>query len=530
MKTLRFFDANCVLGRHLHMRAGGPHTARDLLEDMDHFGVSEALVLDSLSRECHPAEGNPRILEAAAESPRLRPAWAALPPGTTEEQPEPAELLRRMREARVGALFLLPGQYRFSLSDWCVDELLEPMVEAKVPVFINFNDIGPDSLSWDQTDWDAVVDLCRRFPALPVIVSEWRIRRADRMIYRALDRCENLRIELSGCWLYRFIEYVSRRWGPRRLIFGSHWPVLGHGPAVAALSCAEIEDNEKRLIAGDNLRELLQWNPAESPDVDLPAPADDYARFGRTGERPATMRFWDCHGHLGRSNHYHVRDGAIEDIVAEMDRLGVERVCAFSFAGVHSDERHGNDVVAAAVRAFPDRFVGLTLLNPHRGRDDMLRELDRCAALGLRGVKLIPFYQGYPEEGPLIEVACRWAHERRQIILNHNWGSPEWLERLVSLYPNACFVTGHTTTAYADIMKRFPNLYVCSCPLLGPRECEQVVGALGADRLLFGSDLLDLPVAWGLGPILFSRLSESEKEMILGGNLRRILSRYSLNP
>jgi len=35
-------------------------------------------------------------------------------------------------------------------------------------------------------------------------------------------------------------------------------------------------------------------------------------------------------------------------------------------------------------------------------------------------------------------------------------------------------------------------------------------------------------IAWGLGPILFARISPDDKEKILGGNLRRILSKYSL--
>ena len=50
------------------------------------------------------------------------------------------------------------------------------------------------------------------------------------------------------------------------------------------------------------------------------------------------------------------------------------------------------------------------------------------------------------------------------------------------------------------------------------------------DRLLFGSDLEDLPMAWGLGPILFARLSPQDKRHILGGNLQRILASYSLQP
>jgi hypothetical protein len=77
-------------------------------------------------------------------------------------------------------------------------------------------------------------------------------------------------------------------------------------------------------------------------------------------------------------------------------------------------------------------------------------------------------------------------------------------------------------------MKRHRNLYVCSCPLLSPRACEDVVSAVGADRLLFGSDLQDLPIAWGLGPILFARIPPADKRLILGETLRGILRKYSL--
>ena len=158
----------------------------------------------------------------------------------------------------------------------------------------------------------------------------------------------------------------------------------------------------------------------------------------------------------------------------------------------------------------------------------MRRELERCADLGMRGVKLIPTYQGYPEEGPNIDAACEWVHEHKQIILNHHWGGPEQMERLVSTYSDACFFTGHTTTAYAEVMKKYENLYVCSCPVHTPLIVERVVEAVGAERFMFGSDLTDLPIAWGFGPILFARISEAEKRLILGENLKQVLERYSL--
>ena len=532
MDTIRwnFFDANCTLGRHCKMQAGGLHTADDLLTEMDHYGIAEALVVDSLSRENHPADGNSRIIEATAGHDRLHPAWAALPPGT-DEQPAPAELLDQMRRHRVGALFLFTGQYGISLEDWCIDALLEPLASARVPVFLCPNRTGPAGDGMDLTDWQKVVDLCRRWPGLPVIVSEFRIRHKQRVLYRALDACENLRIELSGYWLHHGVEYITRRWGSSRLVFGSNWPRLGQHITLATLACAEISDADKRLIAGDNLRELIRWCEPSHPKVAPSPPADEFVEFGRTGRRPPEMTFHDCHGHLGgRAAQYHVPDCDLDGIVHEMDRLGNRKVCVFSFAGVNSDECFGNDLVADAVRKYPERFVGYTLLNPHRGPDGMLNELERGARMGLRGIKLIAHYQGYAQEGPWLEVPCRWAHERKQVILNHNWGSPENLAPLLAAYPNACFVTGHMTLAYADLMKRHANLYLCTCPLLGPRACEQAVAAVGADRILFGSDLQDLPIPWGLGPILLARISPSQKRLILGENLLRILERYSLKP
>jgi predicted TIM-barrel fold metal-dependent hydrolase len=524
------FDANCTVGRHLRLQEGGLHTADHLLEEMDHYGIAEALVLDSLSRENHPAEGNARVLQQTAGNPRLHPVWSALPTGAPDEQPSGEEVVRQMRANRVAALTLLPRQYRFELSDWCIDELLAPLAAARVPVFINYTEIGPGAGGWqDGTDWNAVVALCRRHPTLPVIVSEHRIRRSQRLVYRALEACPNLHLELSAYWLHRGIEYISERWGSGRLLFGSNWPTLGPHMTLATLTTAEIGDEAKRDIAGDTLRRLVGWCETVHPAYEPPPPADEFVRFARSGARPAEMTFLDCHGHRGQyACHYHLPNTSLAGIVADMERLGVRTTCIFSFSGVFSDEQPGNDEVAEAVRQYPDRFVGFTLLNPHRGRDAMLAELRRGAEMGLRGIKLIPYYQGYPDEGPLIDVACQWAHERRQIILNHYWGSAEQVERLVSTYPDACFITGHTTTAYAEVMRRHPNLFVCSCPLAGPRACEDMVRTIGAERLLFGSDLEDLPIAWGLGPILFARLGQEDKRKILGGNLHCILSRYSL--
>ena len=74
--------------------------------------------------------------------------------------------------------------------------------------------------------------------------------------------------------------------------------------------------------------------------------------------------------------------------------------------------------------------------------------------------------------------------------------------------------------------KAHDNLYICTCPCVDWNYPERAVAVYGADRLLFGSDLTDLPIGWGLGQIAFAHISEAEKRLILGGNLRRLFDKH----
>ncbi|MBL4701652.1 MAG: amidohydrolase family protein [Phycisphaeraceae bacterium] len=531
MCELNFFDSNCVIGKQVRWQPGQLESAEQLLAEMDHYGIAESMVLHAMGRQNHPIDGNREVLKVTANHPRLHPAWTALPAGVVDEQPEPELFLEQMRQNKVGALYLYPNQYKFTLDDWCIDDLLAPLADAGVPVVIDpVESTGGIAYGQDGTDWNALVKLCRRFPNLPVVVSERRIRRSQRTMFKAFEACDNLHIDISAPWLHRCIEFMTDKFGAKRLIFGSHWPDFGQHMTLAMLVHAEISDDDKQQIAGDNWRNMIKWCEPEHPTVTKTPPADEYVRFGRTGEKFEDMQFDDCHAHIGETSaHYYLNDTSTDQLIKLMDSFAINQTCIFNLTGIFCQSEPGNDIVTDAVKRYPERIVGFTLVNPHTGPEEMLAELERGYANGHRAVKLHPSYQGYPENGPNnIDVACQWVHDHQQLILNHYWGNHENMQRLVETYPNALFITGHTTTDYADIMKKHDNLYVCSCPLLDPRSCERVVDAIGADRFMFGSDMVDLPVAWGLGPILFAHISPKEKDLILGGNLRRLLKKYSL--
>jgi hypothetical protein len=233
----------------------------------------------------------------------------------------------------------------------------------------------------------------------------------------------------------------------------------------------------------------------------------------------------DAHTHMGLSEHYALAHEDPEGLIATMDRYGIARACTFAFAGVASDYRYGNDLVADAARRFPDRFIGYTVLNANYP-EDLIPELERCESLGLRGVKLITAYQGHPEETPRFTPVYEWCQARRKIILSHQWGAPSFLESVARRYPDICFVIGHLNLAYAEVVRARDNVYTTTTFVPWPGAIAQAVGAFGADKILFGSDLPDLDPSLNLGPLLAARIADEHKRAILGRNMERILQQY----
>jgi len=374
------------------------------------------------------------------------------------------------------------------------------------------------------------VRVCRAFPDLPVVVRENRIYGGQRTAYEALEACPNLRIDLSAIWLHKRVEFICREFGAYRLVLGTQLPLRSPAAPLTQLLYSDLREDEIALIAGGNLRELLSWNPGIefAGETSFAEPVDALHAAAREGRSLRGEEFYDCHGHLGWCSPRHVIQDTAADVVAEMDKFGVRACCVFSFAS--GDETYGNDLVADVVAQYPDRFIGFTLVHPAHGEEAMLAELERGLGLGMQGIKLAPSFEGYPEEGPLIDVACRFAHERGQFILNHYWGSAAQMRRLCETYPGACFFTGHSAAHYVEVARDCDNLYICTCPFLAWGQTEQYVELYGADRLLFGSDLMDLPIGWGLGPILYARIPEADKRKILGENLLGLMARFGVRP
>jgi len=252
---INFFDSHCYVGRYKTFREGSFYKTEDLLKWMDYYGIAEALVTHSMSREHHPVDGNSAVMAEINGRANLHPSWAALPPAS-RELPSPRELVAGMISRGVRAMKLFYASYTFPISEWCIGGLLDELEAHRIPTFL---DPDAELCTWNQDtfDWNGVDALCAAHPELPVILSEARFRCSNRLMYQLLERHPNLRIEISGFWAYHGIEFITREFGSHRLIFGTRMPYRDPACAIGQVVYSDISDEGKRRIAGDNLRALL---------------------------------------------------------------------------------------------------------------------------------------------------------------------------------------------------------------------------------------------------------------------------------
>jgi predicted TIM-barrel fold metal-dependent hydrolase len=152
-----------------------------------------------------------------------------------------------------------PPPYNGYLAEpWALGGLWAALADAGIPVLVGASDLGryPDQ---PGTGFSAqnLYDICRAYPTLPVVVVRLNFS-ATRIAVPLMRECPNLHLELSFFTAHRGVEMLVREVGAERLLFGSGLPAASPGPAVSALQYALIDDEQRALIAGENMRRLLE--------------------------------------------------------------------------------------------------------------------------------------------------------------------------------------------------------------------------------------------------------------------------------
>jgi len=250
--------------------------------------------------------------------------------------------------------------------------------------------------------------------------------------------------------------------------------------------------------------------------------------------RPVTaFEIIDAHGHLGYWHNFYNPERSAADMVHALDRIGARCIVAGAHAGISTDYRLGNSQMIAAMRDFPGRILGYCCVNPHYPTE-MPAELDRCFAAGMIAIKFHPSFVKYPIDGDNYRAAWEYADERGLVVLTHTESGGSTCQvaqvgRCAERYPNAKVLFGHSGFGYAgaracvEVGRRVPNTYfdiTASTTDLG--LVEILVDGLGADRVLYGTDLPFIDCRMQIGRLAFSRLNDDQLKLVLADNAKRL--------
>lgn len=247
----------------------------------------------------------------------------------------------------------------------------------------------------------------------------------------------------------------------------------------------------------------------------------------------------DAHAHLGRSPQFHFPDISVERMLQVMDALQIERAICSHLAMLYGAWDLGFRESVEAHRETGGRILLYAVYDPCQPQG--LSFVERCLDQeGFVGVKIHPSIHRCYADDDRYEAVWQFAARRKLPILTHSWdiseqnpaqkfSFPARFERFVAAYPEVALILGHAGGRYhghkaaAALAARYKNVLVDTagdCYTLG--LIEYLVEQVGADRVLFGSDLTWIDPRTQLGMILDADVSDETKRNILSENAARV--------
>ncbi len=228
-------------------------------------------------------------------------------------------------------------------------------------------------------------------------------------------------------------------------------------------------------------------------------------------------------------------------------------------ASLYSPTHVTNHDVADWVEDYPDTLIGFGSVNLSKDREYVEQTLEEIRALGLRGIKLLPFSQFFnPSECENVKVLFDYCRDTGSVVLSHSGcgagpfeilelsqdANPLHWEPVVKKYPDVPLVLAHTG-AYSNFIpgiwlqetlklgKKYRNVYADLAAVDWILDKEMVIKEIRKtitfDRILFATDY-PLPLTAGVsleylvnGLKANSFLTEKEKQKVLGQNACRLL-------
>ena len=243
---MEFLDCNLAFGPDtMKGELPGCPDADGLLAQLDRAGIAGGLVYYAMDE---PIQGNATMARIAAENPRLYGVWSLLPSCTGEIGP-PDGLPAAMKRGNIAAITINPKANHYLPRASAIGDYLEMAQERRIPVLLNTGrGLTPE-------DADGLMQSFRELTAILTYDNCWP---SDRVLRPFLETYPNLHLDMAYMQTAAGLPDIVNKYTAERILFGSAFPECYLGAHMMVIRHAEIGDADKALIAGGNLRRIME--------------------------------------------------------------------------------------------------------------------------------------------------------------------------------------------------------------------------------------------------------------------------------
>ncbi len=226
-------------------------------------------------------------------------------------------------------------------------------------------------------------------------------------------------------------------------------------------------------------------------------------------------------------------DGTLGSQLKLMKRWGISKSVALHMAGRPDTMHHVNGF---AIETVCDELITVGSIHPFA--EDVHRELDMLYEKGIRGVKFHNTLQNFNLEDPRCFDIYHHIGELGMVTVIHCgasgrgkdfWVFPENLEKVLHHFRGAPVVMAHMGGITMkdrgfEVLKNLP-VYTDTALLanrMTAEEFAEAVQRLGAERVLFGSDLPWGALEKAVRLVEEAPLTREEKALIFSSNVKRL--------
>ena len=226
--------------------------------------------------------------------------------------------------------------------------------------------------------------------------------------------------------------------------------------------------------------------------------------------------------------------GTAEKLIEDGQRAGVTRYVVHSVATTAHQVRSINEFIKREIDKHKE-FIGFMTLHQDLTDEEVKSEIEWALANGFKGIKLHPDFQKFYIDGENAQKFYRYAGSKLPILFHtgdnrYDFSKPKRLVKMAKKYPEVNFIGAHFGgyRCWEDsyMYKGLNNVYFDTCSSLAfisPEKAKEIIDQLGVEKFFFATDFPMWDASGELERFNQIPLNEKEREMVLSGNVKKLL-------